>query len=89
MPVLSLARLFNISSRDDNNLLVLVHDGSRRFCLAVDDILGQQQIVIKSLRDNYRHVDGLAGATILGDGGVAMIVDVSSLSRLILRGVGQ
>ncbi|MGI6034946.1 MAG: chemotaxis protein CheA [Limnochordia bacterium] len=89
VPVLSLARLFNLSSRDDNSLLVLVQDGSRRFCLAVDDILGQQQIVIKSLRDNYRHVDGLAGATILGDGGVAMIVDVSSLSRLILRGVGQ
>lgn len=89
VPVLSLARLFNLSSRDDNSLLVLVQDGSRRFCLTVDDILGQQQIVIKSLRDNYRHVDGLAGATILGDGGVAMIVDVSSLSRLILRGVGQ
>jgi two-component system chemotaxis sensor kinase CheA len=88
VPVLSLARLFNLSGRDDNSLLVLVQDGSRRFCLAVDDIVGQQQIVIKSLRDNYRHVDGLAGATILGDGGVAMIVDVSSLSRLILRGVG-
>ena len=47
----------------------------------VDDLLGQQQVVIKSLEQNYQRVDGISGATILGDGTVALIIDISSVGR--------
>ncbi len=53
--------------------------------LMADDLIGQGQVVIKSLETNYRKVDGIAGATILGDGRVALIVDVPGL----LRGKGE
>jgi two-component system, chemotaxis family, sensor kinase CheA len=47
----------------------------------VDDLLGQQQVVIKSLEANYGHVEGVSGATILGDGSVALILDIPGLIR--------
>ncbi len=47
----------------------------------MDDLIGQQQIVVKNLESNYRKVAGISGATILGDGGVALIVDVAALLR--------
>jgi two-component system chemotaxis sensor kinase CheA len=50
--------------------------------LFVDNILGQQQVVIKSLEDNYRKVPGISGATILGDGSVALILDIPGLMHL-------
>ena len=50
--------------------------------LAVDELLGQQQIVVKNLESNYRKVQGISGATILGDGRVALILDVASLVKL-------
>jgi two-component system chemotaxis sensor kinase CheA len=50
--------------------------------LLVDDLLGQQQVVVKSLQTNFRRVVGISGATILGDGSVAMILDVNGLVRL-------
>ena len=54
----------------------------RRVGLFVDDLLGQQQVVIKSLETNYRRVEGVSGATILGDGSVALILDVPGLIRV-------
>jgi len=48
----------------------------------VDEILGQQQVVIKSIEENFRKVDGVAGATILGDGTVGLILDVRGLMKL-------
>ena len=51
----------------------------RRVGLFVDDLLGQQQVVIKSLEVNYGHVEGVSGATILGDGSVALILDVMGI----------
>ena len=48
-------------------------------CFFVDELLGQQQVVIKSLETNYRKVDGISGATILGDGTVAMIIDAGGV----------
>jgi two-component system, chemotaxis family, sensor kinase CheA len=48
----------------------------------VDDLLGQQQVVIKSLDANYGHVEGVSGATILGDGSVALILDLPGLIRI-------
>jgi len=50
--------------------------------LLVDDLLSQQQVVIKSLEANYQKVDGVSGATILGDGRVSLIVDISGLIKL-------
>jgi two-component system chemotaxis sensor kinase CheA len=68
-----------------DGLLVVVEGDGRRGGLLVDDLVGQQQVVIKSLEANYRRVDGMAGATIMGDGSVALILDVPGLIRLASR----
>jgi two-component system chemotaxis sensor kinase CheA len=53
--------------------------------LMVDDLLAQQQVVIKSLKDNYQQVEGISGATILGDGSVAMILDVPGMIVMAMK----
>jgi two-component system, chemotaxis family, sensor kinase CheA len=58
---------------------LLVEEGASRAALLVDTIQGQRQVVIKSLEANYRHVVGIAAATILGDGRVALILDVDAI----------
>lgn len=63
-------------------ILVLVESSKQRFAMLVDDLLGQQQVVIKSLEQHYRRVHGVAGATIMGDGSVALILDVESLADI-------
>jgi len=62
-----------------NGLLVMVEGEGSKIGLFVDELLGQQQVVIKSLETNYRRIEGVSGATILGDGTVAMILDVAGL----------
>ncbi|MFM1891019.1 MAG: hypothetical protein RLZ44_96, partial [Pseudomonadota bacterium] len=93
LPVLRLHELFGIDSaraRDlEDGLLVIVEGEGRRCALFVDDLLGQQQVVIKSLEANYRRVEGISGATILGDGSVALILDIPSLMRLGKQGRAQ
>ena len=64
-----------------SSLLVIIDVYGENIGVCVDDIIGQQQIVIKSLEKNYRHVQGMAGATVLGDGSVAMIIDVYEISK--------
>ena len=66
---------------------VVVESDGHRLAVEVDALLGQQQIVVKSLERNYRRVDGISGATILGDGQVALIVDVGGLARSRLQHV--
>lgn len=66
----------------DDGLLVVVEGDGKKGGLLVDELLGQQQVVIKSLETNFRKVEGLSGATILGDGTVALIIDVSGIVRL-------
>jgi len=63
-------------------IVVLIESSNKRFGLLVDSLDGQQQVVIKSLEKHYKRVKGIAGATIMGDGGVAMILDVESLATL-------
>ena len=65
--------------------VVAIADLRERLGLIVDDLLAQQQIVVKSLETNYGHVEGLSGATILGDGRVALILDVIGLGRMARR----
>jgi two-component system chemotaxis sensor kinase CheA len=85
VPLLRLHHLLGTSENDsypDQNLVVIVEDQGRRLALKVDELLGQQQVVIKNLETNFRKVPGVAGATILGDGRVALILDVYGVSTL-------
>ena len=61
---------------------MIVQGQGRRYALQVDDLIGQQQVVVKNLETNYRRVPGISAATILGDGSVALILDVGDLQRL-------
>jgi two-component system chemotaxis sensor kinase CheA len=74
---------------EDCRLVVVVEAGRRKIGLVVDELLGQQQVVVKSLEKNFRRVEGLMGATILGDGRVAAIIDVSALSELNLFSIAH
>ncbi|MCF2859623.1 chemotaxis protein CheA [Pseudoalteromonas sp. SMS1] len=81
-------RLYDIFSHQgareelDKTLLVVVESDNYKIGLLVDDLLAQQQVVIKSLEANYQKVDGISGATILGDGTVSLIIDISGLIKL-------
>ncbi|MGF1546079.1 MAG: chemotaxis protein CheA [Thiotrichales bacterium] len=89
IPIIRLGDLFGIephAKRLEDGLLVVVQVDRRRVGLFVDELLGQQQVVIKSLETNFRKIEGLSGATILGDGTVAVILDVSALARSHLYG---
>jgi len=84
VPVVRLHEVFGVRSRATElheGLIMVVEGDGRRVGLFVDDLLGQQQVVIKSLETNFRRVDGVTGATILGDGAVALILDVPGLIR--------
>jgi len=63
-------------------LFVIVESNGSRMAILVDQLLEQQQVVIKSVETNFRHVPGIAAATILGDGRVALIVDVPALIEM-------
>ncbi|MGE3772345.1 MAG: chemotaxis protein CheA, partial [Gammaproteobacteria bacterium] len=85
LPIVRLYDLFDVEPDSENlgdGLLVIVEAEGRKVGLFVDDLLGQQQVVIKSLQTNFRRVDGISGATILGDGKVAMILDTAGLIQL-------
>lgn len=66
----------------DETIAVIVQGEGRRYALLVDDLIGQQQVVVKNLETNYRKVPGVSAATILGDGSVALILDIADLHRL-------
>ncbi len=89
LPLIRLYELFHVEPRSADltkGLLVIVEAEGRKAGLYVDDLLGQQQVVIKSLATHYRKVEGISAATILGDGTVAMILDVTGLIRLAHSG---
>jgi two-component system chemotaxis sensor kinase CheA len=84
LPIIRLHELFGVEPRSralHEGLVVVAEGDGRRVGLFVDDLLGQQQVVIKSLEANYGHIEGVSGATILGDGSVALILDVPGLIR--------
>ncbi len=84
MPVLDLEQIFSVPRFDfdgASGIMVVVEAEGGRVALLVDELLGQQQVVVKNLEANYRKVDDVSGATIMGDGRVALILDVGSLVR--------
>ncbi len=84
MPVIDLERVFEVPRFDFehvSNIMVVVEAEGARVALLVDELLGQQQVVVKNLEANYRKVPDVSGATIMGDGRVALILDVGSLVR--------
>jgi two-component system chemotaxis sensor kinase CheA len=85
VPIVSLGHVLGVTSGRsslDSGLLVVVETDGERLGLLVDELQAQQQVVVKSLETNYEHVEGLAGATILGDGSIALILDVQGIARL-------
>ena len=84
MPVIDLERLFHVprgGEEKTTSIMVVVEAEGGRVAMLVDELLGQQQVVVKNLEANYRKVDDVSGATIMGDGRVALILDVGSLVR--------
>ncbi|HET9644818.1 MAG TPA: chemotaxis protein CheW, partial [Burkholderiaceae bacterium] len=84
MPVIDLEKVFDVPRFDFehvSNIMVVIEAEGGRVALLVDELLGQQQVVVKNLEANYRKVNDVSGATIMGDGRVALILDVGSLVR--------
>lgn len=84
LPLVPLYQIFDIEPRftdPTKGILVIVETEGKKACLFVDELVGQQQVVVKNLESNYRKVTGISGATILGDGGVSLILDVTALVR--------
>lgn len=82
LPVLALHEVFNLKPKVtdfDKGIMVVLESEGAKTALFVDELLGQHQVVIKSLETNYRRVEGVSGATIMGDGRVALILDVAGL----------
>jgi two-component system chemotaxis sensor kinase CheA len=88
LPIIRLHKVFGIEEpkarRLTEGLLVVVESDIGYCGLFVDDLVGQQQVVVKSIEANYEKVNGISGATILGDGSVALILDIPSIVRLAL-----
>jgi len=79
LPIVQLNETVSASDAANDGLLVVLEADGRRAALRIDDVLGQHQVVLKSLEDNYRRVPGFSGATILGDGRVSFILDASHI----------
>jgi two-component system, chemotaxis family, sensor kinase CheA len=85
MPVFEIDRVFDVPratvDESANSIMVVIESDGSRVALMVDELLGQQQVVIKNLESNYKKVPNVSGATILGDGSVSLILDTSALVR--------
>jgi len=84
LPLIPLYQMFGIEPRftdPSQGIVVILESDGKKAALFVDDLVGQQQVVVKNLESNYRKVAGISGATILGDGGVSLIIDVAALLR--------
>lgn len=85
LPIIALAQVFDVPRRygveTADDIIVVVESDGVRVALRVDALLGQQQVVVKNLESNFRKVAHVSGATIMGDGRVALILDVGSLAR--------
>lgn len=85
LPLVELWKVFDVQgakTEATQGIVVILQSAGRRYALLVDQLIGQHQVVVKNLESNYRKVPGISAATILGDGSVALIVDVSALQGL-------
>ena len=90
LPMIRMYEVFALSPEytdPTKAILLILETEGERVAVMVDEILGQQQVVIKSMEQNFRKVDGIAGATILGDGTVGFILDIRGLLEIARRGV--
>ncbi|WP_345812208.1 chemotaxis protein CheA [Paraburkholderia sp. PREW-6R] len=84
LPLVALHEVFNVEDakhEPTQGIVTIMQTEGRRFAMLIDELVGQQQVVVKNLETNYRKVHGISAATILGDGSVALIVDVAALNR--------
>ncbi|KER01652.1 chemotaxis protein CheA [Photorhabdus temperata] len=85
LPLIKFYRVFDIPEAKTDptkGIVVIVQSAGRRYALLVDQLVGQHQVVVKNIESNYRKVPGISAATIMGDGSVALIIDVSALQQL-------
>ena len=84
LPLVALHDVFSVEgarTEPTQGIVTIMQTEGRRFAMLIDELVGQQQVVVKNLETNYRKVHGISAATILGDGSVALIVDVAALNR--------
>jgi two-component system chemotaxis sensor kinase CheA len=84
LPLVALHEVFSVEgarTEPTQGIVTIMQTEGRRFAMLIDELVGQQQVVVKNLETNYRKVRGISAATILGDGSVALIVDVAALNR--------
>lgn len=85
VPIIPLSGTFNLNVESktlEESIIVVVETEGEKIGVVVDELMGQQQVVIKSLEENYKRIEGISGATILGDGTVALIIDISGLAKM-------
>lgn len=85
IPLYNIRSIFSLPDKKqpfDDNMIIIVESSGSKYALVVDELLDQQQVVLKSLETNYMPVEGISGATILGHGGVALIIDIKGLHTL-------
>lgn len=85
LPVIAIHEVLDVQGAitdPTKSIAVIVQGEGRRYAMLVDELIGQQQVVVKNLEDNYRKVPGVSAATILGDGSVSLILDITALHRL-------
>jgi two-component system chemotaxis sensor kinase CheA len=88
IPIIMLHELFSITvenTRLEDNFLIVTEIDNQPYGIVIHELLRKQQVVIKSLEHNYKKIDGISGATILGDGTIALILDVAGIVRMATR----
>ncbi|HPS42928.1 MAG TPA: chemotaxis protein CheW [Treponemataceae bacterium] len=87
LPLIKLGNVFNVANAivdPTEGIVIAVHNNGKKACLLIDEVIGNQQIVVKSLSEYLGKVDGISGCSILGDGGVSFIIDTGKLLSLKL-----
>ncbi|AMG66417.1 MULTISPECIES: chemotaxis protein CheA [Providencia] len=85
LPLVELHQVFSITGAErdlTNSIVLIIQHAGHRFALLVDKLIGQQQVVVKNIESNYRKIPGISAATIMGDGSVALILDVAELQQM-------
>jgi two-component system chemotaxis sensor kinase CheA len=85
-PVLRLHKLYNVATKIvdiHDGIVIMVENEGKSICIFADELVGEQQVVVKALPRYFKRVNGLAGCTLLGDGGISLILDTGGLIQLL------